>query len=668
MLKKAKLCTGLVLAFGGGFAVAPAFAQQQLERVEITGSAIKRIDAETAVPVTVIKMDDLRKQGVTTVEQALASITGSQSQFTTSQAVGLGTGGASFADLRGLGQNKTLVLLNGRRLANNTIDGSTPDLNTIPFAAISRIEVLRDGASALYGTDAIGGVINFITRSDLKGGSVTVGADMPQHHGGKTADASLVYGFGDLASQGFNVMGALDYQSQDRIKAAQRPFGSTGNIPSRGIAKSSGSSDPGNYDQGGAGANPAGPACNTNAFIFPSGNATCREDFTKYVDLIPQEERQSGYLRGTLKLNADNQVNLEYFATKTTVKTQIAPVPFAALTMNPGTPFFPGNGITPAPTSFTIDPTQPINIRWRDAPNGPRAEEDRNLQQRFLVGLQGTIVGWDYNAAVTYNQNKNDHEITGGYADGNIITPGVMNGIINPFGAQTAAGAALLDSALVTGKLYGGESEDTSVDARASRELGDWLKAGRPAAVAVGAEFRRQKINFKANPPVAAALIASTGVDPSTDQEGSRNVVGVYTELNVPLMKGLDVTAAVRYDKYSDFGNTTNPKFSFKYTPIQQLLFRGSVSTGFRAPSLFELNNPQTFTNTANSFNDPVLCPGGVAAAWPFARVGVQHAVHRAEWRQPGAAAGKSEERQSGPRLRAPNPGCRSGSTTGGSS
>ena len=143
MLKRTKLCTSLMIAFGSGVVVLPAVAQQQtpdqqLERVEITGSAIKRIDAETAVPVTVLRMEDLKKEGVTTVEQVLARVSANQSQQATSQSVGLGTGGASYADLRGIGQNKTLVLLNGRRLANNAIDGSAPDLNAIPFGAIDR--------------------------------------------------------------------------------------------------------------------------------------------------------------------------------------------------------------------------------------------------------------------------------------------------------------------------------------------------------------------------------------------------------------------------------------------------------------------------------------------------------------------------------------------------
>ena len=618
MLKRTKLCTSLMIAFGSGVVVLPAVAQQQapdqqLERVEITGSAIKRIDAETAVPVTILRIEDLKKEGVTTVEQVLARVSANQSQQGTSQSVGLGTGGASFADLRGIGQNKTLVLLNGRRLANNAIDGSAPDLNAIPFGAIDRVEVLRDGASALYGTDAIGGVINFITRKTLVGGSVTIGFDSPQQPGGKTTSANGAYGFGDLDRDKFNVFGAVDYQHQDRIAAYQRSFGSTGNLPNNGIAKSSGSSNPANYTQGENGSNPALPGCNSNPYIFSSGSSTsCREDYTKYVDLIPRTERISGLLNGTLKLSADHQLDLSYFVTRSVNDTVIAPVPFAALTMNPGTPFFPGNGITPAPTNFTIDPTMPIGIRWRDAPNGGRQQQDNNLQQRFVAALEGNIAGWDYNTGISYNHNHVSSDLTGGYANGNIITPDVANGIINPFGAQSAAGTAALNSALAIGNVVGGIGETYSVDARASRELGDWLHAGRPVAIAVGAEWRREKLAFAANPVFAQEVVSSTGIDPSTNQAGARNIEAVYTELNVPLMKELEVTGAVRYDRYSDFGSTTNPKVSFRYQPVQQILLRGAYSTGFRAPSLYELNNPTTYTNTANAWNDPVNCPNGV--------------------------------------------------------
>lgn len=621
MRKKTVLATSLLLAFGGAATCGtPAFGQtvssspttQELQRVEVTGSAIKRIDAETAVPVTVVKFADLRRQGVTTVEQALAIVSGSQSTQGTSQAVGAATGGASFADLRALGSNKTLVLLNGRRIANNTVDGSSTDLNMIPFAAIDRIEVLRDGASALYGTDAIGGVINFITRSDLTGGTVSVGADSPQHSGGMAHSANVVAGLGNFDTDGFNVMGAFDYQRQRAIRAAQRDFGSTGYLPDRGLFKSSGATDPANYDQG-TGANPAGPACTQSPYIFhEGGGATCRYDFTKWVDLVPDTERVSGLLKGSMKVGQDHRVNLEYFATQEVSRTTIAPVPFAALTMDAGTPYFPGNGITPAPTNFTIDPNKPINLRWRDTANGPRQEHDTNLQQRLVAGLEGAIAGWDYNTALSYSENKNTHETHGGYVDGTIVTSGVKGGVINPFGPQSPEGQDLLDSAVVNGKLYGGDSTTWQLDARASREMSDWFNAGRPAALALGAEYRREKIGFQANRDVAEKLVASTGIDPAIDQSGRRSVVCVYGELNVPITKDLEVAGALRYDRYSDFGSTTNPKVSFRWQPTQRLLFRGAYSTGFRAPSLFELNNPTTFTNSPHSWNDPLRCPGGV--------------------------------------------------------
>jgi len=618
-MRKTKLCTGLMVAFGGVLMSTGqgAFAQaEQLERVEITGSAIKRIDAETAQPVTILKLDDLRKEGVTNVEQIIARISSSQSQQTTSQSVGLGTGGATFADLRGIGQNKTLVLLNGRRIANNSIDGSAPDLNTIPFAAIDRIEVLRDGASALYGTDAIGGVINFITRRSYNGITLTAGFDSPQHAGGKAKNASVVGGLGDLDKDRFNILASLDYQKQNRISASQRPFAATGFIPDRGLFSSSGSTDPANYRQGaGPTANPAGPACNANPYIFHQSGAGCREDFAKFVDLIPETERISGLINGTLKFGDGQQLTVSYFGAHDKNGTLVAPVPFAALTMNPGTPFFPGNGITPAPTNFTINPALPIQLRWRDRPNGPRAQQDINVQQRFATALEGNFAGWDYNTGIAYNQNRVYSDLVGGYADGTIITPGVRTGVINPFGDQTAAGQALLDSALAIGNLTFGKSETWTVDARASRELADWFGAGRPAAIAVGAEYRREKLAFAANTAFAEKVVASTGTDPATNQQGSRHVEAIYTELNIPLLKELEVTAAVRYDKYSDFGNTTNPKVSFRYQPLQQLLLRGAYSTGFRAPSLYELNNPQTYNNSANSFNDPVRCPGGVPIA-----------------------------------------------------
>jgi len=636
MMMETVLSRSIRLIFAGGIAATigllaqPVLAQDaakddsKMQRVEITGSAIKRIDAETAVPVTIMKAEDLKKEGFTTVEQIVATLSSSQATTGTTQSVGSGTGGASFANLRGLGQNKTLVLLNGRRLANNAIDSSAPDLNMIPFAALERVEVLRDGASALYGTDAIAGVINFITRKDYTGGTVTIGADSPQHDGGKSSTANIGFGFGDLNKDRYNVFGFLDYQKQNELQASQRP-----DILARSL-KTSPSSAPGQYNQGGAVQNPSFPDCGSPDGI-PLGdgvtNANCGYLYARKVDLTPVTERKTGFLKGTLKLSESNELGVEYFVSNNTNTTLIAGVPYGALWMNPGTTFYPGNGITPAPTVFTLNPTYlpssapagalpgVIKLRWRDTASGGRQESTDNTQQRFIVSLDGAAAGWDYKTAFMYNENKLSDSLTGGYTDGTKITSGMLDGTINPFGEQSAAGAAFVAAAAAKGTLFNAKGKVTSIDAQASRELGDWFSNGHQAAIAVGTEFRREEFTDKAEADFASLVVASTGFDPATDNEGSRNVAALFSELSLPVLKDLDLTVSARYDRYSDFGSTTNPKVGFRYQPVKQVLLRGSYSTGSRAPSLFDINAPQTYTNTANNWDDPVRCPGGVPIA-----------------------------------------------------
>jgi len=602
----------LQVAFGGFLiyvATIPiSFAQQaaNIERIEITGSAIKRIDTETALPVTVLKMSELRDRGITSAEEILSLITGNQSSTNTTSSVGSSTGGASFANMRGLGQNKTLVLLNGRRIANNAIDGSAPDLNMIPMAALDRIEVLRDGASSLYGTDAIGGVINFITRSNFSGGTASFDLSKPQVTGGKSNGFNLGFGKGDLAEDKFNIFGFIDYKNQEVLTAAQRDA-----IPHNG--KISSTPYPGVYSQGGKRYSPIAPGCD---FQFNQQNGTsCTYRYANWVDLVPKTDRVSGMLKGTFDVGSGHRLELDYFLSKSNTGTNIAPVPYAALTVNPGTPFYPGNGIIPAPPSGSgIDITKPLNVRWRDIPSGPREDYSTNEQQRFSAVMKGMQGAWDYNTGFTYNNNKVGTNLVGGYTNGDIITAGVANGVINPFSpTQTAAGTALIKSASALGPLFRANGTTTSIDSKASRELTDWFDAGRPAAIAFGGEIRHEQLeNTLPNRVYVSQVRASTGIDPDSYSSGSRNVTAVFGELNIPAKKDLDITAAIRADKYSDFGSTVNPKLSFRWQPTNAFMMRGSSSTGFRAPSLYELHAGKAYSNTAGVWDDPILCPGGV--------------------------------------------------------
>lgn len=606
----------VAIASGAGLVPGAAQAQQdeRLERVEITGSAIKRIDAESAVPVTVLRMEDLEREGITSVEQVLQRLPFNQSSLTTSQVIGLGTGGASFADLRGIGENKTLVLLNGRRIANNAIDSSAPDLNMIPFAALERVEILRDGASALYGTDAIGGVINFITRSGESGTKLSLNVTAPRQSGGDSRGLSAGVGVGELGRDGYNFVGSVDYQKTDRINSQQRGFGATGFRPERGFDRTSSITTPANYSQGGIGANPSFPSCapvgEGGSIDTGSGMPLCRYDPTPFVDLAPEVERASLFGKASFRLANDTVASVEYFLTRNAVRTVVSPGTAGGLFMDSSSPFFPGNGITPAPTNFTIDPSQPIDLNWRTAAAGGRAQTNRNRAQRLVFELDGVAAGWDWRAGASYNESKLTDPLTDGWTRDAAIAAGVAGGILNPFGEQTAEGAAFLDEAELRGNLRRAKGKVAAVDARVGRELGDWLGAGKPTALALGAEYRKESFRDDINAPVVSQSFG-TGFDPEADAAGKRNVSALYGELNVPLLRTLEGTVAVRHDHYSDFGSTTNPKVALRFQPTPQFLTRATYSTGFRAPSLYELYSPRFLSFSLGVYDDPVLCPSG---------------------------------------------------------
>ncbi|MGF6113126.1 iron complex outermembrane receptor protein [Pseudomonas frederiksbergensis] len=569
---------------------AKAFAEPttQLQRVEVTGSAIRRVDAETAVPITILRVEQLREQGVTSTEELVSRISANQSSVGSGRSVGSSSGGASYADLRGIGPNKTLVLLNGRRLSNNAtsaINGSGVDLNTIPFAAIDRVEVLRDGASALYGTDAIGGVINFITKKSLTTGQLTTGYDTPTHAGGGDShNFSGSWGFGDLEDDRFNVFGVVSYDKQKRLAAEDRSY--TYNYqPGRGLDYTSGTASPANWSQGSNATNPlAGSGCNAPGLL--SRNGICRQSLWNYLDLVPETEKTSAFAKATGKLSDDHNVSLEYFWARNENRTQIGPGTLMGNQVNPGTTFYPGNGVTPAPSGFALDPTQPVDVNWRETDVGARQHEDDNTSQRLLLSFDGNLVGWDYNVGASYNQNKVVNSILDGYVNDRAVSQGIATGVINPFGPQTAAGDALLAANAVDGDYGTAVGRVKAIDGRISREIGDWFGSG-PTGLALGGEYRKE--DFHQDFAQFAGDIQSLGVDPNGSVAGDRSVSAEYAEVNVPVLDSLELSAAVRHDKYSDFGSTTNPKYSFRFQPFKELVVRGAYSEGFRAPSLYEL-------------------------------------------------------------------------------
>jgi iron complex outermembrane recepter protein len=633
MFKRTRLGVAVTAAFSGiAGALAlglPAYAQtsQTLDRVEITGSMLRRIEGETALPVTTLRVEELEKAGVTNAEQAVKFITQQQGGVVTSSSVSGTNGAAAYADLRSLGAQRTLVLLNGKRIVANPFSSVAVDLNTLPLAAIDRIETLSDGASATYGTDAIAGVINFITRRDYKGFGASAQVQIPQEGGGEIYSGTLLGGFGDIGKQGWNIYGGFSFRKQEPMFGTEREFSRTSYIPSRGFNGLSPTTFPANYSQTVAGtttvanANPTVPNCMPPTSLFAPepgiglGTNRCGADTQGFTWTIPEQEQMSLFLRGSLALGANHTASAEYFRSLNTVTTTIAPSPEGGLSLRPTSPFYPGNGIYPAAAG--LDPTQPVSISWRTTVLGSRSGEQENTTQRFVAGLEGLIAGWDYQANLLWSNSVVENIFLNGYP----MTVPLRNGVsgingapfLNPFGEQTAAGLAYMQANTVLGKVQDGEGTLQSITAQATRQFGSL--PGGPMAIALGAEFRKEEMEYNTDVPKVSQAASSGLAGAGARRAGDRDVTALALEMNFPVLKGLDLGLAVRWDDYSDFGSTTNPKFSFRYAPNNQLLLRGSYNQGFAAPTLTQLYLPQQTTFTATRYNDPVLCPGGVVAA-----------------------------------------------------
>ena len=572
-------------------------ASSELQEIVVTGSMIKRINAETAEAVTIVKMDTLKDLGVTSVEGALALVTANNATITTASNVATFNGGASVASLRGMGPTKTLVLLDGQRLANNVALGSGVDLNTIPFAAIDHIEVLREGASSLYGSDAIAGVINFITKKNLEGGEVNVNYSHPEHPGGSSDNGDLTYGIGNLASDGYNFMISGNYTQQKELTPGQRPFASTGYNPQLGLANFNGPYGPwpGSYtDANGSLWQTGYPNCAGNPHLVATAGS-CQYLYSAAVDLIPQSSSESGLVAFTKTLPGNNTLSIQYFYSRFDLTLWSGPQEYS-FGMLPSSPYYPtAANSTCVGTCSTATPALggQITAGWTD-PNNNRYFGNINTEQRALVTFAGSNGGWDYSTAFDWSENKGVQQVRGGEANYATIAPGgILSNLINPFGPQSAAGQSLINGAYTNGNLEVGTLSLYDLNGHASHPLGDLFDAGRPAQFAVGFDYRDEEIDN--TPTQLATTLYTATYFPPIVVTGSRVSEAAYLELNVPMSSKAEFTVSDRQDRYSDFGTTNNGKVSFDYQPFSMLKIRGAASTGFRAPTLVEEYSPNTF-------------------------------------------------------------------------
>jgi len=636
--KMKKLSFALMQVMGAGLAATvasvPAMAQTTTqpaakERIEVTGSSIKRVEGESALPVTVISREEIEKSGATTPMELLQLISANNSLGATmlSSTIGATTFSAQTASLRGLQGGHTLVLINGKRV--NGFSGEIQgvqgvNLAIVPFSAIERVEILKDGASAVYGSDAIAGVINFILRSDYTGGEASVYFGQPTRSGGGNQEkyaASL--GFGDLARNRYNVFFNVSYDHQHSLDQKDRNFSndSTENFLNNlgGFAGSS-NTFPGNFTTGHIGVfGHSGTNCGANPYnVFVTALGGCFFDPARQpgVESIPEDKNANFFVQGKLQLSPNWQLysHALYGQDKNRFVIQGAPISSvffygpngdipATITVTPSSPFYPHA----AATAAGVD-GQNLNVRWRTTPLGGRDTTDTNTGLQVVGGVKGTIADrWDTDVSYSYAEGKTTEHTNGGFFLYSKLIPILNSGQIDLTTVDLPADQlALLHSSDFIGDVFTGKASTSMVNAKISGDLFQ-MRSGAVAG-AVGVDVRREKLDQTPNEAYVNGDITGYGGS-SGAIHGNRDVKAAFAEVNVPLLTSLELDAAIRTDDYSDFGRTNNPKVSLRFQPTRNVLIRSSYGKGFLAPSLYQLFLPQISGVSATGLSDPIRCP-----------------------------------------------------------
>jgi iron complex outermembrane recepter protein len=610
-------------------APAPVPPSQQIERIEVTGSNIKRLESETSSLVQVISRTDIERTGKQSIAEVIRGITGdNQGSLPTAFSAGFASGAAGVS-LRGLGLNSTLVLVNGRRMAPYGLadDGARTfvDLNSIPLEAVDRVEILKDGASAIYGSDAVGGVVNIILRKNYQGFSAGGSVGTSYRRDGELLRGSLSGGFGDISADKYNVFFSMEGSQEKSIgQSDRRSYLGTNDL--RGIGFFDNRA--GAYAAGrGLFADGSGPSFSAttpygtvrkpggsqsdriNLTACPQVNpltGVCLFDTIGYNQIQPQTERANFYGRGAFQFTPALQAYLEagYFMAKTEATGTPGGVADGGV-FDPNDPTNPVVHTSVLPANHPDNPTGVNrNLSLLTTDLGGRNQSTKSEVIRVVGGITGDAAGWNYDIGTAYLESKLRSKRTG-YVRYSVLQNALDNGTyrINqpnlvPQSLRDAISPTLDNDA---------KNTVTLVDFKVSREL--LTLAGGPLAMAVGAEYRKEKTDSPPVPYTDTADIIGLGY---SSFNSSRNVTAFYGELNAPVLKQLELTAAVRTDKYSDYGRSTTPKVGFKFTPIPQIAVRGTYSEAFRAPGPTESGNSSSlgFTNIAIiSVGDPSVKP-----------------------------------------------------------
>jgi iron complex outermembrane receptor protein len=640
MHQKKVLVQAVSLALAYAALTAPAMAQDveqgPIQRVEVTGSSIKRASTETASPIQIITREDIAKSGKGTVAEYLQTLTADGAG---SLPTGFGNGfaaGSTAISLRGLGATSTLVLLNGRRMAPfaRADDGqkSFTDLATVPMEAVERIEVLKDGASSTYGADAIAGVVNIILRKDFTGLALKIEAGESRYYDAQQGKMALTWGKGSLDEDGYNwmvnaeVFGNAELMNNER---AGRAWIGHGDIRPWGYAANT-QFAAGYITPGASSATPTGalrnpvtnnytslPGCaQLSTTIAQDPNGGCLWYADQFRSMQPKIGGLNLYTRFTKNLATDLQLYAEAGYSRRDTEFSLIPpatsptVAFPPNAANPTGVINYGNTILMAANHPQNTYGVPVRLRYSMFDVGPSTRSANNEFSRFVVGLKGARFGWDFDTGYTHSESALDLNYS------NMINMRVLQAALgNPasqyfpyyIGTQASRNPASLYAAMVVDAKSHSTTELDVVDFKASREL--FALPGGAMGLAVGTEYRRLKLD---NPSLDGTIDGSINSS-YVAAKGTDDVKAVFVEVVAPVLKSVELSAALRYDRYKNFSSTT-PKFGAKWTPVNTFALRGTYSEGFRAPGPAESGVDSQSTGNS-SVRDPVRCPGGAPAA-----------------------------------------------------
>jgi iron complex outermembrane receptor protein len=631
-LHKSRL-TPIALAVVTAITTLPVLAQssEPVTQITITGTNIKRTEVETASPIQTITAKEIEQSGAKTVLELLKEVTsaGVGGYFDTSDQNGFSRGVAT-ASLRNFGSTNTLILLNGRRLAPsafvnpNTGQSTLYDLNSIPISALDRVEVLKDGASAVYGSDAIAGVINFITRSDFEGKTVSISAGANDSNDFGSQNVNLAFGFGDLNKDKYNLLVALDITKRGQTMASQITDARTDEYaainfrlnPYNTFASSSAfiarETSPGAFSSANRAnwvnqLNCSADRQITGAAVHGISTASTLfgRTFCNYPTYTRTQAQSPGLdssllMVGTLNLGSSMTAFSEFAITQSNREYLALPIaidgraPVTNFILGGTAPSFQallpiGHPDNPFPTSRAA-----AIYRFEDLKSETHLT---NTSSRLLAGVRGTAGKWDYESAVLWNRSERDETRYGA-----LYLPTLRKLVTEN---RTLASLSTDPNLSVPINTLG-SSEILQFDAKASTSLGKL--PGGPIGFAAGVEVRDEKLSLLPDANVSTGLIYGTA---NQVIDAKRQVVSAFAELRAPLTKTLEAELAGRFDKYPGIAANFVPKFGAKWiADPNYVAFRGTYSKGFRAPAVSQTapGGAQFFTSGV----DPIRCPDGV--------------------------------------------------------